>query len=109
MNRREVLPLSFLFFSSTSSIASAFVDPSTSRRAPPRTRIDIDGLPSAASYVILPWSSSLSLSSMTSTSLLMTGEEGKDYYRNDDENPLSRGIDSVSWLPHLSGPRPPPL
>ena len=39
----------------------------------------------------------------------MTGEEGKDYYRDDDENPLSRGIDSVSWLPHLSGPRPPPL
>jgi len=42
-------------------------------------------------------------------SLLMTGEKGKDYYRDDDENPLSRGIDSVSWLPPLSGPRPPPL
>jgi hypothetical protein len=109
MNRREVLPLSFLFFSSTSSIASAFVDPSTSRRAPPRTRVDVGGLPSAASYVVPPWSSSSSSSSsMTSMSLLMTGEKGKDYYRDDDENPLSRGIDSVSWLPPLSGPRPPP-
>jgi Lon protease-like protein len=39
----------------------------------------------------------------------MTGEELEDNYRDDEENPLSRGIDSVSWLPPLSGPRPPPL
>jgi Lon protease-like protein len=38
----------------------------------------------------------------------MAGEDGEDYYREDDENPLSRGIDSVSWLPPVSGPRRPP-
>jgi Lon protease-like protein len=37
-------------------------------------------------------------------------DEEEDYYsREDDElNPLSRGIDSVSWLPSVTGPRPPP-
>eukprot|EP00580_Thalassiosira_gravida_P016108 CAMPEP_0201668092 /NCGR_PEP_ID=MMETSP0494-20130426/17904_1 /ASSEMBLY_ACC=CAM_ASM_000839 /TAXON_ID=420259 /ORGANISM="Thalassiosira gravida, Strain GMp14c1" /LENGTH=478 /DNA_ID=CAMNT_0048148313 /DNA_START=122 /DNA_END=1555 /DNA_ORIENTATION=+ len=89
MNRKIALPVSFLLCSS--SIASAFVDPLPTTFYSPRL---------APSSAIASWrqpsKSSPSLSSRRRNNLHQL------HMTDDDENnPLSRGVDSVTWLPSV--------
>ncbi|KAL3800283.1 hypothetical protein ACHAW5_009865 [Stephanodiscus triporus] len=125
MIRRATLPLSFLLCaSSSSSISSAFVDPSTpsfprGSTSPPSSRVVVvvdDRQFAASSVVGSSWQRPRLgtggggvgvVRSSSFSSRRMTGD-GVEEDGGEDENPLSRGINSVSWLPSVSGPRPPP-
>lgn len=86
MNRKAILPLSVLLGSSA-SIVSAFVSPSTTSSAVSSSRI-------AAPTAVSPWRQQRN----NLPSLHMTDED------DDENNPLSRGIDSVTWLPSVQDP-----
>ncbi|KAL7538555.1 hypothetical protein ACHAXR_009543 [Thalassiosira sp. AJA248-18] len=87
-----MLPLSLLLCCS-SSVASAFVDPSTSSSVISSPRV----APSTAAFVASTWQQR----SIPPSLLRRNNLHALHMTEDDDNNPLARGIDSVSWLPSV--------